>query len=258
MDISSIIGLSLAVLALVVAILMEGINLSGMLNLPALVIILGGTIGATMFSFPMREIQRVPALLVKAFTRDKTNLDELIDNLVRLAEIARREGLLALESHANQEENPLLRNGLGFAIDGIDPEEIRRIMENEIIQRQRQAKQAAAIFETAGGYAPTMGIIGTVVGLVHVLSNISDVNQLAASIAVAFLATFYGIATANILWLPIAAKLKAKAAEELVANQIILDGILGIVQGKNPRLIRRELEILKLQEKPSPERRREE
>jgi len=137
-----------------------------------------------------------------------------------------------------------VRQGIGFAVDGMDPEEIKRILEEDIFLRQQELKKGAAIFEIAGGYAPTMGIIGTVIGLVHVLSNISDTTKLAGAIAVAFLATLYGIATANIFWLPIASKLKSQAEEQALMDHLVLEGILAIVQGKNPRLIRRELEIL--------------
>ncbi|MDN5345474.1 MAG: chemotaxis protein MotA [Clostridia bacterium] len=244
MDLASILGLITAVAAILIALLMEGNSLAALLNIPAIIIILGGTIGATAFSCRPKELRRVPELLGQVFQDSHADFENIINTLVNLAETARREGLLALESRAQQFDDRLLRHGLSFAVDGIDPEEIRRIMENEIICRQQEYKSGAGIFETAGGYAPTMGIIGTVIGLVHVLSNISDTTKLAAAIAVAFLATLYGIASANILWLPMAAKLKARASEKMVADQIIMEGILGIVQGKNPRLIQRELGTL--------------
>ncbi|MGI9861859.1 flagellar motor protein [Moorella naiadis] len=244
MDLASILGVTTAVAAILIALLMEGNSLAALVNIPAFIIILGGTVGATAFSCPLKELRRVPSLLGQVFKESHDDSGNLIDTLVNLAETARREGLLALESRSQQYDDRLLRHGLSFAVDGIDPEEIRRIMENEIIRRQQEYKSGASIFETAGGYAPTMGIIGTVIGLVHVLSNISDTTKLAAAIAVAFLATLYGIASANIIWLPIAAKLKARASEKLVADQIIMEGILGIVQGKNPRLIQRELGTL--------------
>lgn len=163
---------------------------------------------------------------------------------MKLAETARREGLLALDSYIQQYDDRLLRDGLSFAVDAVDPEQIHHILENEIMQRQQDFKKGARIFEIAGGYAPTMGIIGTVIGLVHVLSNIADTTKLAAAIAVAFLATLYGIASANIIWLPIATKLKARGEQQMLADQIVLEGIISIVQGKNPRLIRRELSVL--------------
>ncbi|WP_338823734.1 Chemotaxis protein PomA [Moorella humiferrea] len=244
MDLASILGFTTAVLAILIALTLEGNSLAALLNFPAIIIILGGTIGATVFSYPLKELLHVPQLLKYVFQNDNVDLENTIDTLVNLAETARREGLLALENHVQQFEDRLLRHGITFAVDGIDPEEIRRVLENEIIRRQQFFKTGAGIFETAGGYAPTMGIIGTVIGLVHVLSNISDTTKLAAAIAVAFLATLYGIASANILWLPMAGKLKARAGEQAVKDQIIIEGILDIVQGKNPRLIRRELGIL--------------
>ncbi|APC08935.1 flagellar motor protein [Neomoorella thermoacetica] len=244
MDLASILGLATAIAAIIIALTLEGNSLTSLINLPAIIIILGGTIGATAFSYPLRELSRVPGLLGQVFQDNHADFENIVNTLVDLAETARREGLLALESRAQQFSDPLLRHGLSFAVDGIDPEEIRRIMENEIMRRQQDYKTGAGIFETAGGYAPTMGIIGTVIGLVHVLSNISDTTKLAAAIAVAFLATLYGIASANIIWLPMAAKLKTRAGEKMVVDQIIMEGILGIVQGKNPRLIRRELGIL--------------
>jgi len=234
----------MAVAAILIALLMEGNSLAALVNIPAFIIILGGTVGATAFSCPPKDLRRVPELLGQVFKDSHADFESIINTLVNLAETARREGLLALESRAQQFNDHLLRHGLSFAVDGIDPEEIRRIMENEIMRRQQEYKTGAGIFETAGGYAPTMGIMGTVIGLVHVLSNISDTTKLAAAIAVAFLATLYGIASANIIWLPIAAKLRARASEKMVVDQIIMEGILGIVQGKNPRLIQRELGTL--------------
>jgi len=244
MDLASLLGLLTAVLSIIIALTLEGNKLSALINIPAMLIILGGTIGATVFSLPWKQVGKAPGLLLKAFQSQPRHAGELIEILVELAETARQEGLLALESRAQNLEDNLLRQGIGFAVDGIDPEEIKRVLEEDIFLRQQELKKGAAIFEIAGGYALTMGIIGTVIGLVHVVSNISDTTKLAGAIAVAFLATLYGIATANIFWLPIASKLKSQAEEQALMDHLVLEGILAIVQGKNPRLIRRELEIL--------------
>ncbi len=243
MDVTTGLGLVAAVAALIVSVFMEGGSLQSLLNPSALVIILGGTLGATVMSYSPRELARVPALLGQVFFSRDPAFGEVIDTLVGYAEKARREGLLVLQEYVHQEDDPFLVRGLNLVIDGADPEMVRSILETDLAVREREYLTEAGIFETAGGYAPTMGIIGTVMGLVHVLGNLQDTSKLGPAIAVAFLATFYGIASANLVWLPMAAKLKLRARKSVAEKELMLEGILSIQAGENPRMVREKLEV---------------
>lgn len=243
MDVTTGVGLILAVAALIVSVSMEGGTLQSLLNPSALVIILGGTFGATIMSFSLRELARVPHLLGQAFLSRDPPMTEVIDTLVGYAEKARREGLLVLQEYIHEGDDPFLVRGLNLVIDGADPEMVRSILETELTVQEKEYQTEAGIFETAGGYAPTMGIIGTVMGLVHVLGNLEDTSRLGPAIAVAFLATFYGIASANLIWLPIAAKLKLRARKMVAQKELMLEGILSIQAGENPRMVREKLEV---------------
>lgn len=222
MDPSIILGLGTALLAIFISLFIEGGSLASLVNISAFVLITGGTIGATIISFSIRDIARLPALLLQTFRSGDPDMASAIAALIEYAEFARREGILALESRADEAPSHLLRHGINLAADGLDPEEAAAILYAESNQSRSVLTLGANILETAGGYAPTMGIIGTVMGLVRVLSNISDTTKLAESIAVAFLATFYGIAGANLFWLPLANKLKERARQEKIKDDAII------------------------------------
>lgn len=240
-DITIILGLIVGFGGLVVGIMLEGGNLGSYVGVSAASIVLGGTIGAVLISFPMSHIALVPRLFVIAFTEQKHNIPEVIKKLVGFSERARREGILCLESELANTEDEFLKSGLQLVIDGTDPALVRDTLETKIAFIAERHHEGASVIEAAGGYAPTMGIIGTVLGLINVLSNISDPSQLAGAIALAFIATLYGIMTANLLWLPIASKLKMKHAHEQLVKHIMLEGILSLQSGDNPRIVEQKL-----------------
>lgn len=241
MEITAIGGILFALISLVTAFLMDGGHLLALLKPTAAMIVFGGTIGATVVSFSLSEIMTVPRLLMIILFQKLPNEVALIEQIVGLADKVRREGLLYLENQLPQIEDSFMRKGIQLVVDGTDPELVRQILETEIYSIQERHHTGASIFEAAGGYAPTMGIIGTVMGLVHVLGNLESPETLGPSIALAFIATLYGIGSANILWLPIAEKLKNMSKKEVMLQELMLEGIISIQAGYNPLLIRERL-----------------
>ncbi|MDR3240433.1 MAG: flagellar motor protein [Clostridiales bacterium] len=230
--------------ALLGAFILDGGHISGLLSPTAALIVIGGTIGATGVTVPLSTLKNVGKLFVVAMGNRKTDLNALIDYFNELSTKARKEGLLALESDLNAENiDPFIRKGMSLAVDGTNPELIKSIMETQIEQITKRHRAQIQIFEAAGGYAPTMGILGTVMGLVHVLSNLADASSLGEKIAVAFLATMYGIGTANIIWLPIAGKLKALDAAEVKEKLLIVEAVLSITSGDNPQVMVEKLKV---------------
>lgn len=241
MDLSSIIGIILGFALLIGGFLLEGGHFVSLLEVTAAMIVFGGTVGAVMISFSMEDIKQVPKLFKIVFTEKKYEVNELITTLCGFAEKARREGLLCLERETAGIDDDFLRQGIQLVVDGTDPALVRDILETQIDFTDERHKTGAEIFEAAGGYSPTMGIIGTVMGLVHVLGNLSDPESLGPSIAVAFIATLYGVAFANVVYLPMANKLKIKSKQERFIREIALEGILSIQAGDNPSIVREKL-----------------
>jgi len=242
-DISSIAGLAIALVSLLIMMHMEGLHILEVLWAPsAFVIIFGGTIGATLLNHKTEEVKKFGAMLSIAFKEIKFEPTELIEVIVSLAEKARREGVISLEEDIEQLADTFLKNGLQLVVDGTAPEVTKSIMETQLNIIEERHNHYMAIWTTAGGYAPTMGIIGTVMGTVHVLGGIEesggDVGKLAAGIALAFLATFFGIFSANVFFLPIGGKLKAKHEAEMLYRQMTIDGILAIEHGENPAIVK--------------------
>lgn len=243
MDLSTVLGLVIALGALVGALLMDGGHLSSLWSGSAFLLIIGGTIGATAISFPMEDLKQFPKLMRKAFFGSRPDLAKTIDTIVSLVEKARREGLLALQNETANLDDHFLVRGIELVVDGTDPHAVRTIMETDIAFMEKRHKSGAAILEAMGGYAPTIGIIGTVMGLIHVLGNLSEPSKLGPAIAVAFLATFYGIFTANIFYLPMASKLKVRSADEVLMRELILEGVLSLQAGESPRIVREKLQV---------------
>src|SRR5688572_7676662 len=241
MDKTSLPGLVLGLVALLGGAYMEGTTPDKLMMLPAFIIVIGGTIGAAMVSFPLDVVMAFPKHMKIAFTEVKHDLTHVVETLVKLSDRARREGLLALEQEAGNLE-PFTRRGVQMVVDGSDPALVREILEADIDAMRERHKPGAGIFEAMGGYAPTMGIIGTVMGLVHVLENLSEPDKLGPLIASAFLATLYGIFFANALFLPFAAKLKSKSADEAHLKQLVVEGVLAVQSGDNPRVVREKLD----------------
>jgi chemotaxis protein MotA len=241
MDITTIGGIALALTAMIIGILEEGGQLGSYVGMSAAVIIFGGTIGATVASFPLSVVKNVPRLVIIAFTNQTYEIPMVIKQLVQFSERARREGILCLESELVNVKDEFLRYGLQLVIDGTDPELVRDTLQTKIAFTAERHHQGAAIFEAAGGYAPTIGIIGTILGLINVLSNLSDPSGLGESIALAFIATLYGVGSANIVWLPIGVKLKQKHKSEQIIKEIMLEGVLCLQSGDNPRIVEQKL-----------------
>lgn len=241
MDISTIGGIVIGFAGLILGVLLEGGSLGAYVGISAFFIIFGGTIGATVASFPLSVVTNVPRLLIIAFTNQTYDIPQVIKQLVTFSERARREGILCLESELVNVKDEFLRYGLQLVIDGTDPELVRDTLQTKIAFTGERHHQGAQIFEAAGGYAPTIGIIGTVLGLINVLSNLADPSELGHSIALAFIATLYGVGSANLIWLPIGLKLKQKHKSEQIIKEIMLEGVLCLQSGDNPRIVEQKL-----------------
>jgi len=236
MDITTIFGMIIGIGGLIVGILLEGGNLLSYVGLSAFVIIAGGTVGAVTVSHSLHEMLSVPRLFIIALTEKHYDIPKMILLIGSFSDKARREGILSLEAELSKIDDEFLKLGIQLIVDGTDPQLVRDILETKISNIETRHHHHAKIFEDAGGFAPTMGIIGTVLGLISVLSNISDAASLAASIALAFIATLYGVFSANVLWLPLGNKLKIKSQTEILIKSIMLEGILSIEAGDNPRI----------------------
>jgi chemotaxis protein MotA len=241
-DLTTILGLVIGFGALFASLVMEGGSVTALLQAPAFVLIIGGTLGASIIGTRAKDLRAVPKAILSAFSRKEQDPYELIDRLVQMAERARREGLLALQDDVATLENPLLIRGVQMIVDGTDPEIVKATMETQVELDEHRKMAAASFMDAAGGYAPTIGIIGTVMGMVRVLSNLSDTEALAHSISLAFLATFYGILTANLFWLPIGKKIKENIAYESLLGKMCVAGVTGLQTGEAPRSLREKLE----------------
>lgn len=242
MKASTAIGIGLAVVGLLVGATMEGSQVGSFLDPPAILIVFGGTLGATLASTSMESIKRIPSLYKRAMSAEQHDMSGRVDLLVSLAEKARREGLLALESGVADLDDEFTRKGLQLVVDGTEPEVILQVLENEIDGASGRAAADRAIFEKAGGFAPTMGILGTVLGLVHVLQNLDQPATLGPAISGAFIATLYGVASANVVFLPVASKLHHIADAETSLRELTIEGLLAIQAGDNPRVVADKLE----------------
>jgi chemotaxis protein MotA len=241
MKASSAIGLFVGVAGLFLGATMEGSNVFAILNPAAMLIVLGGTLGATIAGTSFDSIKNIPKLYMKAFSSAPPDLNGKVAELVGYAESARRDGLLALDEQTGSIEDPYTRKGLQLVVDGTDPDLVAEILEAENSAMKKRHAASRQPFEKAGGYAPTMGIIGTVFGLIHVLGNLDAPETLGPSISAAFIATLIGVASANVIYLPIAARLKQLSEEELHGRSLIVEGILSIQAGDNPRVVAEKL-----------------
>lgn len=242
MDLTTVVGVILAIVSIVLAFLIDEGRMSSLICPTAMMIVFGGTFGATMAGFAFNEIILIPKIFKTILFNKSIDTPTLITTIVELAEKARREGLLYLEGQLKEIESPFLQRGVQLVVDGTDPELVRNIMETEMYTIQERHKLGQEIFFQAGGFAPTMGIIGTVMGLIHVLGScISDLSKLGPAIALAFTATLYGISSANVLYYPIANRLKNIGTKERVAFEMMIEGLLALQAGNNPILIRERL-----------------
>ncbi len=237
MKAATAIGIAAGAGALLFASMMEGTQPMAFFNVPALIIVLAGTGAATLASVGMDTMKKVPALYKLAFSPPERDVRGRVELIVSLAEQARREGLLALDAQLGEIDDDFTRKGLQLVVDGTDPELVREILEAEIDGMTTRHAAGATAFEKAGGFGPTMGIIGTVMGLVHVLQNLSAPSTLGPAISTAFIATLLGVGAANVVFLPVAARLRGLSAAEAELRILTLEGTLAVQAGDNPRVV---------------------
>lgn len=236
-DTATYMGLAVAFTLILSAFVMEGGTPLELLQPTALMIILGGTSGAVLVAFPMSEVMHGIGMAKHLLVTTEYDAAEVAQDMVDFADMARREGILALEPYAQAHPHVLLQKGLQLLVDGTEPDRVEQILLQRIARQEEELHRAARVFEAAGGYSPTMGIIGTVLGLISVLSNLSNPNELGHKIALAFIATLFGILLANLLWLPFANKLKTKATDEKAVGRLIVQGLVAIQNGDSPRIM---------------------
>ena len=241
LDTLSLLGLAVAVLAVVGGVYLEGGHPTSLWQLTALLIVGGGTVGATMLQTPMAIFLRAMKMFVWAFSPPELQIQPSIRKVVRWSQLARKSGLLTLDTMAKKESDPFVRKGLQLLVDGNEPETIRSIMEVDLSAKEQWDLHAAKVFEAMGGYSPTIGILGAVMGLIHVMNNLTDPSKLGVGIATAFVATIYGVGLANLFFLPIANKLKNIIFHQSQFRELIIEGIIAIAQGENPRNIETKL-----------------
>lgn len=242
MDPMTIAGVILGVAAVLGAAILEGTHMSALLAPSALLIIAGGTVGATSACFTLPQLKTVMGQLGLLIKKPGVDIHAIIDTFAEMATVARRDGILALENRALPIDSDFARRGLRMIVDGINPELVKQMLMTDLYTAEEGLKTCSAVFKTAGGFAPTMGIIGTVVGLIHVLGNLSKPETLGPSIAMAFIATFYGVASANLILLPIANKFGTIAKEESALRVMIIEGLLAIYAGDSPHVVRVKLQ----------------
>jgi chemotaxis protein MotA len=242
MDRTTLFGLLLGGLSLLGGYFLEGGSAGMILQVTAFVIVLGGTAGAVCLSFSGPQLRQSCRSLPYIFRKPQDNSPSQVGHLVELAYRARREGLLALESEVANLPDPFLRRGLQLVIDGFTPQQVREIMEMDLAQQEESGQIPTKVFEAAGGYAPTIGILGAVLGLIQVMQHLTDPARLGTGVAVAFVATIYGVASANLLFLPISHKLKLRHERQMFRQEMLLEGVLALAQGEHPRLIAERLD----------------
>jgi chemotaxis protein MotA len=242
MDVLSFIGVAIAFAAILGGNWLEGGHLDTLANGPAMVIVLGGSIGAVLLQTPIQVFMRAMRMLGMVFMPPRRVLEETISKLVGWSQVARKDGLLGLERAVAQESDLFVRKGMQLLVDGNEPDEIRHTLEVELDSRERFDLQASRVLEAMGGYSPTIGIIGAVMGLIHVMQNLSDPSKLGSGIATAFVATIYGVGLANLFLLPMANKLKAYVLQESHYRELIIEGLVAISEGENPRQIETRLQ----------------
>ena len=242
MDVLSLVGLILALVAIIGGNFLEGGHISALANGPAALIVVGGTLAAALVQTPVLVLKRALSLLRWIVLPPQVDLAGGINRVVGWSMTARKEGLLGLETIADAEPDPYARKGLQLLVDGVEPEAIRSILEVDLFNQEGRDLQAAKVFEAMGGYAPTIGIIGAVMGLIHVMGNLADPSQLGNGIAVAFVATIYGVGMANLLLLPVGNKLKSLVLRQSSYREMLMEGLLSIAEGENPRSIELKLQ----------------
>lgn len=241
MDLATIIGLLMGFGAIFGGAAIEGVHISALIQPTAAMIVLGGTFGAAFVSFPLSAIIGALKNIKIAFLPAKIDHSQVVKDIINYATKARRNGLISLEQEAQSARDPFIKKGISLVVDGIDPQKLRETLEADIMAYEDHTKHSVEFYEAAGGYSPTIGIIGAVLGLIHVMANLSDTSKLGGGIAVAFVATIYGLIVANIICLPIGNKIKIRMKEEVLRRVMILEGLIAIQNGENPHFIEQKL-----------------
>ena len=241
-DIASILGILVAVGGIIGGLVMEGGKVSDVTQVTAAIVVLGGTLGAVMITSPLQTLISAANSLKKVFFEEVTDPHAAVEEIIGYATKARKNSIISLEEDLDKIADPFLRKALSLAVDGTDLQELRTMMELELTQAEQHAESDAKVFEAAGGYSPTIGIIGAVMGLIQVMKHLENIEEVGRGIAVAFVATVYGVAVANLFFLPAASKIKARIHNDVSAKELMLEGVISIVEGMNPKLIRVKLE----------------
>lgn len=249
MDIFAVIGLFFGITFILIGQALEGGNLGQLLQITAAFIVFGGTGGAVILSFPPHILKLAFSFIKYVFFPPKVDMPALVKEIVNFATKARKEGVIVLEKEAKYASDPILTMGLEAVADGADPTLVQTMMENQIAQLDARVSAASKVFESGGGYSPTLGIIGAVMGLIQVMQNLSDPTALGAGIAVAFVATIYGLFAANLLLIPFSTRIKVNFAKVFTAKELMVEGVLSIQAGESPALIERKLNSFMLEEK---------
>lgn len=242
MDILIPLGIIVAIASILIGQAIEGGHVGSILQFTAFLIVIGGTIGAVMVNYPLKPFLNAFSLAISAILKSKVDYEGFINQLEGFAQSARKEGILSLESKIGDVKDPFLKKGLQYVIDGTEPETLEKILGIEMTYEEEREMLSAKVFETAGGFSPTVGILGAVLGLIHVMENLADPSKLGSGIATAFVATVYGVGSANLLFLPLAGNLKIKIRARGLLKEMIIEGIIAIATGENPRLMREKLE----------------
>ena len=237
MDLGTLLGIAVAFGGILIGQVLEGGSILEMLQPTAALIVFGGTIGATMIGFPLSTSLNAVGDLIMVLKEDDVQPDGVIDQIIQFTNKARREGIISLEKDADDVKDPFFKKAIMMAVDGSEPRELRETMEMELQYMEERGDYSAKVFEAAGGFAPTIGIIGAVLGLIQVMKHLDNIDEVGHGIAVAFVATIYGVGIANIFFLPAAGKLKLKSRKRMIIKEMMLEGTLGILEGQNPRLI---------------------
>src|SRR5580658_2249556 len=241
-DFASIGGLLVAAAGIIGGLVLDGGKVSDIRQITAAIIVLGGTLGAVMLTSPVSSLIGAAKGLKNVCFEEVITMDAAVDEIVSFASKARKSSIISLEEDLDKIGDPFLKKALSLAIDGTDLKELRKMMEIEIFQAEKRAESGAKIYEAAGGYSPTIGIIGAVMGLIQVMKHLENIDEVGRGIAVAFVATVYGVAVANLFFLPVASKLKARIINDVHVKELLLEGVGSIIEGMNPKLIRVKLE----------------
>ena len=243
MDLASLIGSILGISAVVGGQLIEGGHLSQIMQGTAALIVFGGTLGAALVAYPTQDIIKAISLIPLIYKNVDLDVRPTIDEIIRIATIARKEGVLAVEGQRESIVNPLFKKSIKYVIDGFEPNTVKEIIDTEIYLAFEEEENAGKVFEGAGGFAPTIGIIGAVLGLIHVMSMLNDPSKIGDGIAVAFVATVYGVGASNLILIPWGTKLKRKAGQRMMTKEVVKLGVIGIQEGLNPHFLQEKLEV---------------